>query len=68
MKNLIFGCELQTDELQDLFSAPEVLDSLVELGASVSLGRLDLSAGRAEVVRQLNSTGVPVTTWLLLPQ
>jgi hypothetical protein len=65
---LTFGCELPTDELQDLFADPEVLDTLVSLEAGVSLGLLDLSAGRAAVVRQLNEAGVPVIAWQLLPR
>ena len=66
MKRLIFGCELQTDELEDLFADPAVANTLVELGAGVSLGLVDLSAGRAEVIRQLNEAGIPVTAWQLL--
>ena len=68
MKKLTFGCELSTEELQDLFADPEVMDALVELEAGVSLGLLELSAGRAAVVRQLNAAGVPVIAWQLLPQ
>jgi hypothetical protein len=68
MKRLTFGCELQTDELHDLFADPVVTDTLLELGGGVSLGLLDLSAGRAAVIRQLNEAGVPVTAWLLLPR
>jgi hypothetical protein len=64
----IFGCELPTHELRDLFADPLVMEALVELGAGVSLGLVDLSAGRAAVVRQLNGAGVPVTAWLLLPK
>jgi hypothetical protein len=68
VKRLTFGCELQTDELQELFADPVVLDALVDLGAGVSLGLLDLSAGRAAVVRELNRAGIPVIAWLLLPR
>jgi hypothetical protein len=46
----------------------EVIDRLVSLKASVCLGLLDLSAERAAAVRQLNSAGVPVVAWLLLPK
>jgi len=68
MKRLTFACELETDELQELFADAAVVDTLVELGAGVSLGLLDLSAERAALVRRLNDTGVPVTAWLLLPK
>jgi hypothetical protein len=68
MQRLTFGCELPAGELQALFADPLVLDALVKLGAGVSLGLLDLSPGRAAVVRQMNRAGVPVTAWLLLPK
>jgi hypothetical protein len=68
MTRLTFGCELPAEELQDLFADPPVLEALLALGAGVSLGLLDLSPGRAAVVRQLNEAGVPVTAWLLLPK
>jgi hypothetical protein len=68
MKRLTFACELETDELQELFADRAVVDTLVELGAGVSLGLLDLSAERAALVRRLNDAGVLVTAWLLLPK
>jgi hypothetical protein len=68
VKQLGFGCELETDELQKLFTDSTVLDTLVELRAGVGLGIIDLSAERAAVVRQLNDAGIPVGAWLLLPK
>jgi hypothetical protein len=68
MKRLTFGCELQADELRDQFADPVVLDTVVELGAGVSLGLMDLSPRRAAMVRRLNEAGVPVSAWLLLPK
>jgi hypothetical protein len=68
MKRLTFFCELPEDELQELFAGPLVVEALVELGAGVSLALIDLSAGRAGLVRRLNDAGVPVTAWLLLPK
>ncbi len=38
------------------------------LGAGVSLGIMDLSRQRSQVVRLLNQSGVPVVAWLLLPK
>jgi hypothetical protein len=38
------------------------------LEASLSLGILDLSEQRAEVVKRLNAAGIPVIGWLLLPE
>jgi hypothetical protein len=63
---LIFFCELETAPMQALFSIPDMV-ALSDLGASVSLGILDLSPERAEIVRRLNQAGIPVIAWLLLP-
>jgi hypothetical protein len=65
---LTFFCELEGEALQALFRDPEVVESLVALRASVSLGILDLGSERAEVVGQLNKAGIPVIGWLLLPR
>ncbi len=65
---LTFFCELETDALQALVADPAVIEDLAALGAGVSLGILDLSAGRADAVRRLNQAGVPVVAWLLLPK
>jgi len=65
---LTFFCELDTAALQTLFSAPQVIEDLRALDATVSLGLCDLSAERAEVVRRLNAAGIPVVAWLLLPE
>jgi hypothetical protein len=63
---LTFFCELDSDGLSDLFSESIVLDDLVKLDASVSMGILDFGLERVEVVRRLNRAGVPVIAWLLL--
>lgn len=65
---LTFFCELGAGPLRELFATPGVVEDLVALGAGVSLGLLDLSPERAEVVRRLNHEGIPVTAWLLLPE
>lgn len=64
---LTFFCELGAEPLQALFADPAVLEHLVALRASVSLGILDLSAERAAVARRLHEAGVPVIAWQLLP-
>jgi hypothetical protein len=65
--NLTFFCELEPAPLLELFSKPEVIQQLKTLKADISLGLLDLSAERAQVVQKLNQEGIPVTAWLLLP-
>ena len=64
---LNFACQMETAALQSLFSDPGVLRDLRQLNAGVILSLIDLSPGRAQVVRQLNSAGIPVTAWLALP-
>jgi hypothetical protein len=63
---LTFFVELETEPLSALFSRPEVLPFLAENGCAVSMGLLDHSAKRAEWLRRLESSGAPVTAWLLL--
>jgi hypothetical protein len=43
-----------------------VLPFLSEQGCAISMGLVDLSPSRAEIVRRLESSGVPVTAWILL--
>ncbi len=68
MPKLTFACELESPELQALFSDQRLIDDLLALRAGVSLGLIDLSPERAAVVQQLNEAGIPVTAWLLLPK
>ncbi len=65
---LAFACELPTAQLQSLFAQEDVVQDLRRLNASVSLSLMDLSPGRAAVVRRLNETGIPVTAWMALPK
>jgi len=67
-QRLTFFCELNAEALGALVAGETVIGDLVELGAGVSLGILDLSPERAEVARRLNRAGVPVVAWLLLPE
>jgi hypothetical protein len=64
---LNFACQMETAALQSLFSDPDVIRDLRQLNAGISLSLIDLSPGRAQVVQQLNSAGIPVTAWLALP-
>ncbi len=65
---LTYFCELEAKPLEELFSKPGLIEFLQVTQAGVSLGILDLSDQRAEVVRCLNKAGVSVTAWLLLPK
>jgi hypothetical protein len=64
---LFFFNEQDSDSLVATFS-PDVITQLSLLNAGVAMGLRDLTAARAEVVRQLNDAHVPVTAWLLLPR
>ena len=66
--NLTLACELAPEPLKELFANKELIDDLKTLKAGISLGILDFSPERVEVVRQLNKAGIPVTAWLLLPK
>lgn len=64
---LTFFCELAPEPLEKLFNGRFVIDDLKALNATLSLGILDFSPTRAELVKRLNKVGVPVVAWLLLP-
>jgi len=64
---LTFFCELEPKPLLDLINE-EIIADLKKLSASISLGILDLSNERAQVVQQMNEAGIPVIAWLLLPE
>jgi hypothetical protein len=63
---LTFFVELELEPLEELFARPDVLPFLAAQRCAISMGLLDLSPRRAAVVRQLESSGIPVTGWLLL--
>ncbi len=66
--SLTFFCEMETSKLTELFAGSKVVNYLAKLDANLSLGLLDLSAERAEVIKKLNKAGIPVTAWILLPK
>jgi hypothetical protein len=73
LPRLTFFCELASEPLQDLFGKGgkenrRLVNDLQKLHANVSLGIVDLTPERAEVVQRLNQAGVPVIAWLLLPK
>lgn len=63
---LTFFCELESAPLSELFSGNKLINMINKLDANLSLGLLDLSSERAEVVKKLNKAKIPVTAWLLL--
>jgi hypothetical protein len=65
---LTFFTELNSQALKELFSNKEMIKDLQALDAAVSLGILDLSDIRADVVKRLNKANIPVIAWLLLPE
>jgi hypothetical protein len=65
---ITFYCELEDDELANLFDQPGLIEDLQSMQASISVGLLDLSPLRAGVIRKLNDAGIPVVAWLLLPK
>ena len=65
---LTFFCEMASPQLEKLFANTSLIKQLRRLNANISLGLLDFSQERAEVVERLTRAGVPVTAWLLLPK
>jgi len=64
--SLTFFCELESEPLTQLFAGTKLATMLTRLDANISLGLLDLSAERAEVIKKLNRAKIPVSAWLLL--
>lgn len=65
--HLTFFCELESERLDKMMSR-DLLADIKELNAGLSLGLLDFSPLRAQVVQRLNQAGIPVVAWLLLPK
>lgn len=68
--DLVFACcETAAVAKSDspMIANPDVISNLRDLHAGVAVALTDLSADRAQVVRELNDAGIPVTAWLLLP-
>lgn len=65
---LTFFCELDAEALQELFTDQTLIEDLLAIKANISLGILDLSPQRAEVVKKLNKVDIPVNACLLLPR
>ena len=64
---LTFFYELESERLAKMMDR-DLLADLKELNAGLSLGLIDFSPLRAQVVQRLNQIGIPVVAWLLLPK
>jgi hypothetical protein len=60
-------CDQGVAAMQSLFANPGVIADLKDLHASLALAVPDLSAERAQIVHQLNATGIPLVAWIELP-
>ncbi len=60
-------CEADSHQLSKVFT-DKTINDLAKIRARISLGLVDLSQERAEIVAKLNSRGIPVVAWLLLPK
>ena len=65
---LTYFVELAEAPLGELFARPGLVDQLAGSNAAISMAMLDLSVGRARVIRALNGRGIPVTAWLVLDE
>ena len=64
---LVFASDRPTGELAASLSQSGVISDLKSLKAGIAIALPDLSAERANIVKQLNEAGIPVTAWLTLP-
>jgi hypothetical protein len=63
-----FFNEMNSYDLSILFDDTSVIDALKKMNAQVSMGMVDLTFVRAQVIKKLNMAGIPVVAWLLLPE
>lgn len=63
-----FFNEMKTPALVQLFKDTSIIYDLKKLNAQIRMGILDLTDERAQIIRDLNKSGVPVVAWLLLPE
>jgi len=66
--NISFFCELQGNDFNEFFADSALINELVEMHASLRIGLHDFSAGRTLAIQKLNTAGIPVVAWLLLPE
>jgi hypothetical protein len=64
--HLVFASDQSTGDLEAMLSEPGVVRDLLDLKAGIALGP-DFTVDQANLVRQLNRDGIPVTAGLTLP-
>jgi hypothetical protein len=65
--DLVFASDQPTGELESMLAEPGVVADLIDLKAGIALALRDLTVDGANLVRQLNRDGIPVTAWLTVP-
>jgi len=66
--DISFACELNSRDFAELFSDSSLVRELAEMKVSVVVGLMDFSPERTAVIQRLNTAGIPLVAWLLLPQ
>jgi hypothetical protein len=65
--HLVFASDQPTGELESMLAEPGVVADLLDLKAGIALALPDLTVDDANLVRQLNRDGIPVTAGLTVP-
>ena len=66
--HLSFACELNGKDFGELMSDSSLIKELAEMQVSLIVGVMDFSPERTMAIQKLNTAGVPLVAWLLLPQ
>jgi hypothetical protein len=61
-------CDQTTQQMEELFSKPEVIAELKNLQAGLAFAVTDFSPVRAQTARNLNAAGIPLVAWVQLPK
>jgi hypothetical protein len=59
-------CDQGMNDMGSWVSDPEVISQLKQLHAGLAVEISDFSAERAQAVKELNATGIPLTAWLVM--
>ncbi len=59
-------CDQGMSDMESWVANPQVISQLQELHAGLAVEISDFSAERAQVVRELNEVGIPLTAWLVM--